>query len=99
MRKYLLLTLLTLAFLSCEEEIPVYTVTVSSSPSEGGSVSPQGGDDVRPWSCLVPNRCMVNSIHMYRPIVCGVGAITSTNMILPSELANNPNFTKKELPL
>jgi hypothetical protein len=44
MKKYLLLTLLTLAFLSCEKEIPVYTVTVSSSPSEGGSVSPQGGE-------------------------------------------------------
>ena len=44
MKKYLLLTLLTLAIISCEEEIPVYTVTVSSSPSEGGSVSPQGGE-------------------------------------------------------
>ena len=44
MKKYFLLTLLTLAFLSCEKEIPVYTVTVSSSPSEGGSVSPEGGE-------------------------------------------------------
>jgi len=44
MKKHLLLTLLTLAFISCDEEIPVYTVTVSSSPSEGGSVSPQGGE-------------------------------------------------------
>ena len=44
MKKLFLLTFFTLALVSCEEEIPNYTVTVSSSPAEGGSVSPQGGE-------------------------------------------------------
>jgi hypothetical protein len=44
MKKLFLLAFFTLALVSCEEEIPYYTVTVSSSPAEGGSVSPQGGE-------------------------------------------------------
>jgi hypothetical protein len=36
---------------------------------------------------------------MHRSIVCGIGAITSTNRILHSEIANNSNIIKKELSL
>jgi len=44
MKKLHIIIFLALALISCEKEIPIYTVTVSSSPSEGGSVSPQGGE-------------------------------------------------------
>ena len=44
MKKLLITAFIILTFYSCDEPIPNYLVTVSSSPSEGGSVSPQGGE-------------------------------------------------------
>ena len=44
MKKLLFCMFLALVLISCEKEIPIYVVTVSSTPSEGGLVSPQGGE-------------------------------------------------------
>lgn len=41
---FLSFLLIALSLMSCKEEIPNYTVIVNSSPPEGGSVSPQGGE-------------------------------------------------------